>query len=38
MIAAQNLYKKVGFKYIDSPLGNTSHTTCSIWMIKSLIH
>ena len=37
MIAAQNLYKKVGFVNLNSPLGNTLHTTCSVWMIKSLM-
>lgn len=36
MIAAQNLYKKVGFEYIDNPMGNTGHTTCPVWMIKTL--
>ena len=34
---AQILYKKVGFEYIDKPLGNTGHTTCPVWMIKQLI-
>ncbi len=37
MIAAQNLYKKVGFVNLNSPLGNTTHSTCSVWMIKSLM-
>ena len=36
MIAAQNLYKKVGFEYIDNPMGNTGHTNCPVWMIKTL--
>lgn len=34
---AQKLYQKVGFEYIDEPLGNTGHTTCPVWMIKQLI-
>ena len=37
MHAAQRLYKKVGFNYIVKPLGNTGHSSCSIWMTKSLI-
>lgn len=36
MLNAQKLYKKVGFEYLCSPLGNTGHTTCPIWMIKDL--
>ena len=36
MLVAQNLYKKVGFEYLCSPMGNTGHTTCPIWMIKNL--
>jgi putative acetyltransferase len=36
MLNAQKLYKKVGFEYIDKPLGNTGHTTCPVWMIKKL--
>ncbi|MFC4262249.1 GNAT family N-acetyltransferase [Ferruginibacter yonginensis] len=37
MEAAQKLYKKVGFKVIDAPLGNTGHTSCPVWMLKSLV-
>lgn len=36
MLIAQKLYKKVGFDYICSPLGGTGHTSCPVWMIKSL--
>ena len=36
MESAQRLYKKVGFNYIDKPLGNTGHSSCSIWMTKPL--
>ena len=36
MLDAQKLYLKFGFKYIDSPMGNTGHFACPIWMIKSL--
>lgn len=33
---AQKLYKKVGFEYICAPMGNTGHTSCPVWMLKSL--
>ena len=36
MLGAQMLYLKYGFEYIDSPMGNTGHSACPIWMIKSL--
>ena len=37
MLAAQKLYKKVGFEYLCEPLGGTGHTSCPVWMIKELI-
>jgi putative acetyltransferase len=36
MIAAQKLYKKVGFDYLNQPKGATGHGTCPIWMLKTL--
>lgn len=33
---AQKLYQKVGFQYIDSPIGETGHSSCPVWMIKVL--
>jgi putative acetyltransferase len=33
---AKKLYKKVGFRSIDGPLGNTGHYSCTVWMIKDL--
>jgi putative acetyltransferase len=36
MLDAQKLYKKVGFEYICSPMGNTGHTSCPVWMLKEL--
>ena len=36
MVAAQKLYKKSGFDYICSPMGNTGHTSCPVWMLKEL--
>lgn len=34
MLAAQALYKKMGFAYIDQPMGNTGHCACPVWMLK----
>ena len=34
MKAAQKLYVKSGFEYIDGPLGATGHTSCPVWMLK----
>lgn len=36
MLAAQKLYQKVGFTYLDSPMGCTGHTSCPVWMLKQL--
>lgn len=36
MQAAQKLYRKVGFNYLDKPIGNTGHCSCPIWMLKDL--
>lgn len=36
MLVAQKLYRKVGFEYVDAPMGNTGHTSCPVWMIKEL--
>lgn len=33
---AMSLYEKMGFRYLDGPLGNTGHTGCEIWMLKEL--
>ncbi len=37
MKAAQQLYKKSGFEYIDTPMGDTGHYSCTVWMLKCLI-
>lgn len=34
MHAAQKLYLKFGFHYIDAPMGCTGHTSCPVWMLK----
>ncbi|KIC00292.1 acetyltransferase [Flavobacterium sp. KMS] len=36
MHAAQKLYKKSGFEYLDAPMGCTGHTSCPVWMLKKL--
>lgn len=36
MEAAQKLYKKSGFEYLDEPMGCTGHSACPVWMIKNL--
>lgn len=36
MAQAQKLYLKVGFEYLNAPLGNTGHTSCPVWMLKDL--
>jgi len=36
MKAAQKLYIKMGFEYIDAPMGNTGHYSCPVWMLKTL--
>lgn len=33
---AQKLYKKLGFTYIDAPMGNTGHYSCPVWMLLEL--
>lgn len=32
---ALNVYAKFGFEYLKGPMGNSGHTGCSLWMIKS---
>lgn len=36
MEAAQKLYKRSGFDYIDGPLGDTGHFSCPVQMLKTL--
>ncbi|UOK42538.1 MULTISPECIES: GNAT family N-acetyltransferase [Flavobacterium] len=36
MEAAQKLYVKSGFSYLDAPMGCTGHSSCPVWMIKQL--
>ncbi|RKR13399.1 putative acetyltransferase [Maribacter vaceletii] len=36
MKAAQKLYVKNGFTYLEDKMGNTGHYSCPVWMIKEL--
>ena len=36
MLDAQELYRKNGFVYINKPMGDTGHYSCSVWMTKEL--
>ncbi len=36
MKAAQKLYVRHGFEYIDAPLGNTGHYSCPVYLLKTL--
>lgn len=36
MKAAQKLYARKGFDYITHPMGATGHTSCNVWLTKSL--
>ena len=33
---ALKVYAKFGFEYLVGPMGNSGHTGCSLWMLKSL--
>lgn len=33
---AVGLYEKLGFKYLNAPMGSSGHNYCKIWMIKAL--
>ncbi len=36
MKAAQQLYLRSGFEYIEAPMGDTGHSSCPVWMLKDL--
>ncbi|QDO95611.1 GNAT family N-acetyltransferase [Formosa sediminum] len=36
MTSAMRLYEKLGFEYIEGPMGTTGHYSCDVWMIKEL--
>lgn len=33
---AVSVYEQFGFEYLKSPLGNTGHNGCDIWMLKQI--
>ncbi|MFI5129834.1 MAG: GNAT family N-acetyltransferase [Chitinophagales bacterium] len=33
---ALKVYARFGFEYLNGPMGNSGHTGCSLWMLKSL--
>lgn len=33
---ARKLYEKVGFQYLETPIGNTGHSSCDVWMLKEV--
>lgn len=33
---AVSMYKKMGFKSLNEPLGNSGHSSCNIWMLRDL--
>ncbi|MDP2889754.1 MAG: GNAT family N-acetyltransferase [Bacteroidota bacterium] len=33
---AVKVYEKLGFEYLSTPLGNTKHFGCGLWMLKKL--
>ena len=33
---AVNFYKRLGFSMLDTPMGKSGHTSCSIWMLLPL--
>lgn len=36
MEAAQKLYRKFDFEYIDAPIGDTGHSSCHVFMLRDL--
>lgn len=33
---AVRIYEKIGYKWLNGPLGNSGHVGCPIWMLKDL--
>lgn len=36
MYKAIALYERSGFRYVDTPMGNTGHFACKTWMLRDL--
>ncbi|MEZ4574970.1 MAG: hypothetical protein R2857_08660 [Vampirovibrionales bacterium] len=37
LAAAVKLYEKLGFDYLQGPMGATGHSGCTVWMGKALV-
>jgi putative acetyltransferase len=35
--SAVGLYEKLGYKKLDSPMGDSGHFACDLWMVKELV-
>jgi putative acetyltransferase len=33
---ALKVYEKLGFQYLDKPMGNSGHFGCDLWMIAPI--
>ncbi|WP_340063418.1 GNAT family N-acetyltransferase [Ascidiimonas aurantiaca] len=36
MNVAQNMYRSIGFSFLDKRMGDTGHSACPVWMYKDL--
>ena len=34
---AVSVYEKLGFQFLDGPMGNTGHFGCDIWMLRKIV-
>jgi putative acetyltransferase len=34
--AALKVYERLGFRYLDGPMGNSGHFGCPLWMLKEI--
>jgi len=36
LINALTMYEKMGYHYLEGPMGNSGHTGCGLWMFKNI--
>jgi putative acetyltransferase len=36
LINALSMYEKMGYHYLEGPMGNSGHTGCGLWMYKKI--
>ena len=36
LINALTMYEKMGYQYLEGPMGNSGHTGCGLWMYKTI--